>query len=132
MVGIDSIHQCSTDARGLFTRTYPLLLVGNLLFDLMITSCFTQFSGRELAEHVEEQIIQNLTTPEWHPEQIPEFQGEEMCEVLYEIYTNLGTQVWPVIHDDHHMRTTTSMSNINLYAVEVNIYRPRQDLYYGT
>lgn len=127
-----------------FHRTYPISLVGNALFDLMVTSEAAMFSNKELVEHVEETIHQTTRVrlppnaegityapSPWAAEQIPEFQDYLMQSYVREIYSQFCTHIWPLIKDDLHLRTTTSLAMIDVYSATFNTYRLLKDSPYG-
>jgi len=143
VVGLDLTEGLDEHPLRLFHRTYPILLVGNCLFDLMVTSSAAEFSGAELAQHVEESIHRmtecrqsqinvneedgsvhvNNYSPRWADEQIPEFQRWPMQNILEVIYDQFCGTIWPLIKDDHHLRMTTSLVNIHCDRAEFNLYR---------
>ncbi|WJJ55225.1 hypothetical protein [Xanthomonas phage RTH11] len=129
---------CLNDYPGLkaeefFGRTYSLTIVGNILFELMMSSNGETFSGRELVQHVEAEILSTYKVATvYNPktdchELVTEpnayFQSEAGEALLTALYQAMLDQFWPLLATNLVARRSAMLRRINYHQMEISMNR---------
>ena len=116
-----------------FGKTYSLPIVGNILFDLMISSKGMLFTGPELTQHVEAEILSTYMVATVYNEakdvyEIPSepnrlFQTETGEALLTALYQAMLDQFWPLISLDQVRLKSATLLRINYLQMEISMNR---------
>lgn len=108
------------EVRARIAAVYPLQIMTTVLFDLLIKSHGEQFATKELVEHVDATMVDDLGLSS---ERCNALYSEPMPQVLTEIYRILHEIVWPHLVDHASRRLTACVQRANYEVLEISFTR---------
>lgn len=155
VIGLDSLQAaCETGEpldfchyRELFHATYPIGIIGTLIFDLFATSRGAKFTGDELSQHCEGMLANSVFAepppvqpegvvaqdhPRWNGEPNQTLHDPAMKRVLAELYALFVMNIAPLLGSDEHLWSTATVSRITYETAEISLYRSGRSVLYGT